>query len=234
MDTNPDQSTTPVYHRCTNCRRLYKDYKYLHSYCEECQVRKDSDLTHIRCEASSTPLSASDTVPAYGQVGMAVKFLIIAKNPPCLKGVGKVTVRVKFKTGDIITAKVIDNQNGYYTASFVPTQPGEVEVSTFRDEKRIEKYSSTVLIHQYSSLSKPSQIIDDGGKVGQPWGIAFDKDGVWAITDQTNHCVYKFDSQDNMIMKVGSNDCRDGELRNPQGIAFDLHSNLHVIAFSDH
>ena len=28
--------------------------------------------------------------------------------------------------------------------------------------------------------------------MGQPWDIAFGKDGMWAVADHSNHCVYIF------------------------------------------
>ena len=39
--------------------------------------------------------------------------------------------------------------------------------------------------------------------MGQPWGIAFSRDGMWVVTD-ANHCVWIFDREDQLVRKLGS------------------------------
>ena len=147
--------------------------------------------------------------PAYGQVGREVKLTIITKDDnhhPCQKGGSKITAQAKPRTGDVITGEVKDDQDGSYTASFVPTQPGEVEISATIDKKEInENCPLSITIRQHSALDKPSKMVNNDGKMGQPWGIAFRKDGVWAIADCSNHCVCIFDTKDQLVKSFGSN-----------------------------
>ena len=46
--------------------------------------------------------------------------------------------------------------------------------------------------------------------------IAFGKNGMWAVADYTNHCVYTFDGQDQLIRKVIN--CGS---EYPHGVTFD-------------
>ena len=236
MDTKPDQAAVPIYLRCPICHRLYKDPKCLpcsHSYCEGCLVKlqEESDLTCIMCEVKSTTLNNSFVIPAYGHVGKEVKFTILTKDDyhPSREGGNKIIAQAKPRTGDIITAEVKDNQDGSYTASFVPTQPGEVEVLIFIDEKRINKHPLSIQVHQHTTLDKPSKIVDDDGKMGQPWGIAFGKDGVWAVVDRSHECVCIFDSQNQLTRKLGSSGNGNGQLSYPCGLAFDANNHLYVV-----
>ena len=75
-------------------------------------------------------------------------------------------------------------------------------------------------IRQYSALDKPSKVINDGGKMGQPWGIAFGKDGMWAVSDSSNHCVHIFDSENKPVKKFGSKGNENGQFNYSRGLAF--------------
>ena len=83
----------------------------------------------------------------------------------------------------------------------------------------------------YLALNDPNKIINDGGHgaMGEPWGIAFGKDGMWAVADHSNHCVYIFDSQDQVVRKIGSKGKGNGEFDKPLGLAFDADNNLYVV-----
>ena len=45
----------------------------------------------------------------------------------------------------------------------------------------------------YHTLDKPNKIAEGGG-LKQPYGITLDKNGVWAVGDNSNHYVWMFDS----------------------------------------
>ena len=93
-----------------------------------------------------------------------------------------------------------DNNDGSYSASFVTKQVGGVNLLITIEGNHIKGSPYTVMAQprDYKTVDKPKKIVND---VGKPWGIAFGKDGVWAMTDSSNHCVYIFDSQDRLIRK---------------------------------
>ncbi|XP_065915591.1 E3 ubiquitin-protein ligase TRIM71-like [Dysidea avara] len=78
------------------------------------------------------------------------------------------------------------------------------------------------------------KIVNDDGKMGQPWGIAFGKDGVWAVVDCSNHCVCIFDSQDKLNKKFESSGKGNGQLSYPCGLAFDANNYLYVVDIGNH
>ena len=38
--------------------------------------------------------------------------------------------------------------------------------------------------------------------MGQPWGIGFSRNGKWAVADYSNHCVYLYDGEDQLVKKI--------------------------------
>jgi len=80
--------------------------------------------------------------------------------------------------------------------SFLANQTGEVKLSITINGVHIKGSPCSVQeVPQYSALDKPNKIVDNGGRMGNPRGIAFGKDGVWAVTDYSNDCISIFDNQ---------------------------------------
>ena len=152
--------------------------------------------------------SMAENIPSLAYVNINVNFTIVTKNAQgdrCSKGGSKVISQVQSSsTGDVIPVAVKDNQDGTYSASVVPKQAGEVKLSVIINGRHIQgsPYSVSVC-RNYFALNVPSKIINDDGRLGKPWGIAFGKDGMWAVADHSNHCVYIFDSQDQVVTKFG-------------------------------
>ena len=170
-------------------------------------------------------------IPSHIPVGKECKVIIITKSAngvPCTKGASKVFMQVQPRTGDVITVPIKDNQDGSYTASFLANQTGEVKLLITINGKHIKGSPYSVQTRQYSAINKPSKIVNDGGRMGHLWGIAFGKDGVWAVVDHSNHCVCIFDSQDQLVRRFGSKGNENGRLSSPEGLAFDDNNHLYV------
>ena len=82
---------------------------------------------------------------------------------------------------------------------------------------------------KYTRVGKSSKTVDNNGNMGCAEGIAFAKNGMWAVTDFDKHCVYIFDEQDQLIRKIGSKGSNSGQFQYPKGIAFDDDNCLYVI-----
>jgi len=87
---------------------------------------------------------------------------------------------------------------------------------------------SFMVCYNYSKVDKPSKIVDNDGTIGRTWGIAFGKDGMWAVTDTCNHCVYIYDNNDELLRKFGSKGSGVGQFEKPTGVAFDNYNHLFV------
>ena len=88
----------------------------------------------------------------------------------------------------------------------------------------------------YTRVGKPSKIVNNDGNMGQPWGVAFGKNGMWAVADITKHCVYIFDGQDQLVKKIGGeiNVNINGQFCKPEGVAFDSNNTLYVAEHDSH
>ena len=161
------------------------------------------------------------------------EFEIVTKdadNKDCYEGGSKVIVEAESSAGDIIPVTVCDRENGTYSADFTVNQIGEVKISAIVEGKHIKESPSRVVVSRnYEKLDRFCEVVDDNGRMGQPWGIAFDKDGMWAVADHSNHCVYIFDGQDQLIRKFGSKGKGKGHFNSPTALAFDEDGHLYVV-----
>ena len=183
--------------------------------------------------------SIAEKIPALAYANELVNLTIATKNVQghlCCKGGSKVIAQAQLSsTGDIIPVTIRDNEDGSYLASFVPKQSGKVKLSVVINGKHIKDSPYSIIVHRdYSVLCSPTKILNDNGRMGRPWGIAFSKDGTWAVTDYSNHCVYIFDSRDQLIKKFGSEGKDDGQFDSPSGLAFDADNHLYVVCKCNH
>ena len=184
---------------------------------------------------NTNPISSvAENIPSLAYVNKDVKFTVTTKNAQghlCTNGGSKVIAQAQSgSTGDVIPVTMKDNKDGSYSASFVAKQIGEVKLSVIISGKHIKgsPYSLSVC-RNYRSLKVPSKIVNNGGKMGEPWGIAFGKDGMWAVSDHSNNGVYIFNSLDQLVRTFGSESNGNGEFDSPAGLAF-----LYVVCRYNH
>ena len=176
----------------------------------------------------------------YAHIGKKVEFAIVTKDSnggPCIRGGSQVSVQLKSFTGDVTAGEVRDNNDGSYMASFVAEQVGEAKLLLSINGEQIKgsPYSIVVPGRNYQSIDKPNKIINDNGSMTQPWGVAFGRNGLWAVADYSNNCVYTFDDKDDqLVRKFGSNGSNNGQFSNPSGVAFDSHNHLYVVDSGNH
>ena len=177
-------------------------------------------------------------LPGIAYCGHKVEFKMVAKDSKgknCTKGGSQVFVQLKSFTGDVTAVEVRDNNDGSYMASFVAEQVGEAKLSVSINEEQIKGSPYSIVVgRNYQSIDKPNKIINDNGSMGQPWGVAFGRNGLWAVADYTNHCVYIFDDKDQLVRKFGSNGSNNGQFSYPRGVAFDSHNHLYVVDNGNH
>ena len=177
-------------------------------------------------------------MPKYVIVNKKIKLLILSKdgkgqNYP--RGGSKVVVELKSFTGGITVGKITDNNDGSYVASLVPKQVGEAKVLVCINGEQIKGSPYSIVVDRnYQAIDKPSKIVNNNGSMGQPWGVAFSRNGLWAVADYSNHCVYIFDDKDQLVKKFGSNGGNNGQLRYPRGVSFDSHNHLYVVDYGNH
>ena len=174
-------------------------------------------------------------LPNHITVGKELKFSIITKyrnGSQCSIGGSQISVQLESNTGEVTSAQVKDNNDGSYMASVVVQQGGEMKFSAFVNGQQIKGSPYSVVVQcDYTRVGKPSKIVNNDGNMGEPWGIAFGKNGMWAVVDSIEHCVYIFDGQDQLIRKVDSHG--NGQLYNPKGVTFDSNNHLYVADYNN-
>ena len=160
-------------------------------------------------------------IPPRSLVGGKIGFTIITKNQNndrYSKGGSQIIVQVQLsRGGDVFSVEVKDNNDGSYFASFVTTQVGEVKVSITIEGDHIKGSPYTFMVDKpnYKTMNKPRKIVNDDGKMGEPWGIAFGKDGVWAVAYPSVNCVAVFDCEGKVIRKFSQCGTGNGQLSRP-------------------
>ena len=143
-------------------------------------------------------------VPKSTIIGKKVEFTIITRDnngDHCFReGADQVNVQFEEVNNTIL---VSDNNDGVDVACFVPHQVGEVKVSVCVNGEHIKGSPYSVVVSRdYTSLCKPSKIVNNDGRMGRPWGIGFSRNGKWAVADNSNHCVYLYDGEDQLVRKM--------------------------------
>ena len=178
-------------------------------------------------------------LPNHITVGEELKLSIITKyrnDSRCSIGGSEVSIQLECNTGEVKSVQVKDNNNGSYMASLVAQQVGEVKLSVSINGQQIKGSPYSLVVQQcvdYTRVGKPSKIVNNDGNMGQPWGIAFGKNDMWAVADYSKHCVYIFDEQDQLIRKVGNHGSGNGQLNNPEGVTFDNNNHLYVVDYGN-
>ena len=145
------------------------------------------------------------------------------------------SVQLKSFTGDITAGEVKDNKDSSYMASFVTEQVGEAKVLVCINGEQIKGSPYSIVVSRnYQAIDKPSKIMNNNGSMGNPWGVAFGRNGLWAVVDHSNHCVYIFDDNDQLVRKFGSNGSNNGQFSLPVGVAFDSYNHLYVAEYGNH
>ena len=175
----------------------------------------------------------------FALVSKKVEFTIMTKygnDDSCISGGSQVSVQLTSFTGDVTAGEVRDNNDGSYMASFVAEQVGEAKFSVSINGEQIKGSPYSIVVRNYQAIDKPSKTVNANGSMGLPWGVAFGRNGLWAVADYSYHCVYilNFDDKDQLVRKFGSNGSNNGQFSNPHGVAFDSHNHLCVVDNGNH
>ena len=176
--------------------------------------------------------SEVENLPRFTFKGTKVEFKVItnySNGRQYPHGGNRVSVELESSAGEVATLHTTDNSDGSYTASFKAQQLGSLELSISIDGKHIKGSPYSILVgRNYPAIDKPSKIINNNGKMGVLWGVAFGNHGIWAVADYSNHCIYMFNAQDQLIKKFGTKGTNAGQFQSPGGITFDADNYLYV------
>ena len=171
-------------------------------------------------------------------LGERIQATIITKDcngVPCSKGGCKISAELKSVNGNVTIGEVQDKNDGSYTISVAGKEIGKAKLSVFINGYQLEGSPCMVtVIGNYQAMKLPSTILNNNGTMGELWGAASGKNGVWGVADNSNHCMYIFDARDKLIRRFGSHGRDRGQLNSPHGVTFDHDNNLYVADSSNH
>lgn len=151
----------------------------------------------------------------------------------CSIAADDIAAQIESENEGVVEINLIEDDDGTYTGSFIPQHVGQATVSVSIKGQQIRGSPHVVMVgRNYLAIERPIKVINNEGKMGHPWGIAFGKDGRWAVADCTNSCVYTYDTDDKLVAKFSGMD--GAKLYNPCGIAFDDSENLYVVDCSSY
>ena len=125
--------------------------------------------------------------------------------------------------------EVRDHNNSSYAVSTKAEEVKEAKLSACTDRLEIKRSPFSI-----ESQDVHAKIINCDGRMGNPWGIAIAKNGMWAVTDVNNHCVYIFNSQNQLVYEFGRKGSGKGKFNQPFGLAFDSDYYLYVVDGGNH
>ena len=204
-------------------------------------VPTDEDFPQFGKLCSTAPPDPHTTMvcdlPQSIIVGEEVEATVITNDSngdQCSKGDNRVLVELQSSSGTVAVAVVRDYKDGSYVASFIPEQVGQANLSVSLNGQHIKGSPYSIIVcKNYQLLHLANKTVHNIHSMGQPWGIAFGRNGIWAVADFTKHCVHIFDDQDQLIKTFGT--CSgSGPLNSPRGVAFDDDNHLYVADTANH
>ena len=162
LDTQPVQLATMEFVPVEEYKKSMPQFGHL-SHDDVCPVNCDAELPQYMFEGK-------------------LNFQVVTKDKSdhhCHKGGSEVVIQAQSSRGDVTPVEVKDNKDGSYSASFVANQVGEVKLSVTIKGQQIKGSPFNIKVHgKYTTIDKPSKVVNEGGRMGQPWGIAFGMDGM--------------------------------------------------------
>ena len=179
--------------------------------------------------------SEISNLPMYITKDETYEFLILIKerNQYCIEGGSQVSIELTSSIGEVTAGEVRDNNDGSYTVSIKAEEVGEAKLSAYIDGLKIKGSPFSIEVIP----SAPTKIVNCGGRMRNPRDIAFAKNdtGMWAVTDNTNCCVYILNSQNRLVHKFGQpGKAGKYEFNRPFGVAFDSNNHLYVVDGGTH
>ena len=235
---------------CQDCYRVHSKKNKTHRILSLSLITKEGSAGSIAPvkEMSQNPPKAEASIIANPQSSEVIdlpstvyckqntEFKIITKDSEgknCTKGGAQVSLELKSFTGDVTAGEVRDNNDGSYMASFVAEQIGEAKLSVSINGEQIKGSPYSIVAgRNYESINKPTKPVNDS--IGRPWGVAFGRNGLWAVADNLKHSVHIFDDKDELVRTFGSGGSNNGQFKNPRGVAFDSENHLYVVDYGNH
>ena len=193
---------------------------------------------------------------AEATAGLEAQFVVRTKNSKgdvCYSPLDRVSVEITRRGGQepMKNVQMEDKKNGSYEVRYFVADPGEREVRvTVNGEDvrggpfppiRVKPRDIKTLV-SFGKRSVPRQFIILGvrwegtgpERFNGPWGVAVNKRGEIAVSDQNNNRVQVFNTEGRLLFSFGKEGSGDGQFNLPRGVTYDRDDNLLVVDRGNH
>ena len=134
---------------------------------------------------------------------------------------------------DVTNVIVSEKEDGNLRVKFTPIVPGaySIEVKINGDKLPTCPFNTQVKERELVVVGKLDLKLFQGDRLKGIFGIAVNKEGNMAVTDNQGHCVYVFDKVGNFLRKIGDKGRNSEQFQYPSGVFF-LNENEILIADS--
>ena len=186
-----------------------------------------SKAHELQCEIAGFPTKVMQNCP--------VEFAVITKEATINNEGSNFTVQLIDGWGKKILVTLNKKENNNYTGSFKVELVGHYQLLVSIKGQQIKGSPLSFYVSKdYSKIKEPVKVINNNGKMSNPSGVGVSNNQHWAMADNTKHCVYIFDQDDQLVKEFGCNGHENGQFCSPRGVAFDDDNCLYVVDGNNH
>ena len=171
-----------------------------------------------------------------GTVGREARFVLTTRNAQERQSYNKhdrVTIEISDEQGRecATEVRINDNKDGIYNISYCPKEQGRYKVTVKVNGGHVLGSPFTVKVQPFQ-VRPVLSFGSEGSSVGMfhfPWGVAVNAKDEIAVTDDWNHRVQIFSSDEIYLRSFGRRGDKNGEFNGPKGIAFHKNGNIFVV-----
>ena len=176
------------------------------------------DVSPLQCEIMDFPIKVMQDC--------TVQFTVTAKDA---RGIN-FTAQLEYPRDGSNSVALKDNNNGSYTGSFMVKLVGHHQLSVNIKGRQIKGCPYSFFVSKnFSKLNYFSKSINSKGKIGGPWGVACSSNHHLAVSDNTKHCVYIFNQDNQLVKEFGCRGSGTSQFLDPCGLSFDSNNCLYVV-----
>ena len=169
--------------------------------------------------------------------GLEAQFVVTTKNSKgdvCYSPLDRVAVEITRRGGQepMKNVQLEDQKNGSYQVRYVASDPGECDVRVTVNGEDVHGGPFPPIRVKPRELKALMSFGSEGTGPGQfdgPWGVAVNRHGEIAVSDQNNHRVQVFSTERRFLFSFGERGTGEGQLNCPFGVTYDRDDNLLVV-----
>ena len=135
---------------------------------------------------------------------------------------------------DVTNVIVNEKEDGNLEVKFTPIVPGAYSIEVKINGNKLPTCPFTVKERELVVVGNLDLKLFQGEELKGIFGIAVNKEGNMAVTDNYGHCVYVFDKEGNCLRKIGDKGANSGQFQYPHGVSFLNDNEILIADYGNH